>query len=92
MFANVEARQIRGNRGELAAYLYRRGGLQVDEVHLRRSAVEMDVDHGLGRALDSCGSLSPQKLGKSKSANGTGSEEVTPSYAAAVDSPVSEQG
>jgi hypothetical protein len=46
VLANVDARQAGGNRLELAANLSRSVGLEIDHVHLRRAAVEMDIDDG----------------------------------------------
>jgi hypothetical protein len=60
---DVQTGDLRGDRPELAADLDRRVRLQVDRVHVRRPAVEVDVDDRPGGRLDPRRILGPEQVG-----------------------------
>src|SRR5262249_38296896 len=60
----LEAGQLRGDRLELAADLGRGVRLQVDRVHLRRAAVEVDIDDRLCRGADAGRGLGAEQVGE----------------------------
>ena len=68
VLADFHAVDIRGDRRELAAEFLRRERLQVEHVHVRRAAGQIDVDDRLAGGLRTRQRLRTEQFGESEAA------------------------